>query len=248
MRKIHAVTRSRWHAFLVCLAVAAPAAASTFNISPIRVQLSAAHRTGVLTLTNAEDQPVVIQVRLVAWSQQNGEEQLDETREMLVTPPVLQIPANSEQIVRVALRRDPDPARELSYRVIFEEVPQAAPDNVVGLRVALRLSVPIFVAPAHGDSSADLAWEAHWLSEGKLEVAASNHGTGHLQVSGFDVQMEGVKDPLRAITAKYVLPGSRMTWTLTPDASTDAVRQGSLVIHGHSDQGEFSAQVANNGS
>ena len=185
---------------------------------------------------------------MVAALPESGEEQLDETRELLVTPPVLQIPANSEQVVRVALRRDPDPARELSYRVIFEEVPQAAPDNAVGLRVALRLSVPIFVAPAHGDSSADLAWEAHWLAEGKLEVAASNHGTGHLQVSGFDVQMEGVKDPLRAITAKYVLPGSRMTWTLTPDASTDAVRQGSLVIHGHSDQGEFSAQVANNGS
>jgi fimbrial chaperone protein len=248
MRKIHAVTRSRWHALLVCLAVAVPAAASTFNISPIRVQLSAAHRTGVLTLTNADDQPVVIQVRLLAWSQQNGEEQLDETRELLVTPPVLQIPANSEQVVRVALRRDPDASRELSYRVILEEVPQAAPDTGVGLRVALRLSVPIFVAPMHGDPSADLAWEAHWLSEGKLEVAASNHGTGHLQVSGFDVQMEGVKDPLRAITAKYVLPGSRMTWTLTRDAGTDAMRQGSLVIHGHSDQGEFSAQVANNGS
>ncbi len=250
------MARSRWRALLICLAMAAPAAASTFNIAPIRVQLSGAHRTGVLTLTNADDQPVVVEVRLFAWSQQNGEERLDDTREMLVTPPVLQIPANAQQVVRVALRREPDPARELSYRVIFEEVPQAAPDTAVGLRVALRLSVPIFVAPTQGSPSADLAWESHRLSDGKIEVAASNRGTGHVQVNGFDVQLTGARDPLRAATAKYVLPGSRVTWTLDPDSGADARSgagpsgagpQAPIVIHGHGDQGEFSAQVAING-
>jgi fimbrial chaperone protein len=233
--------------------MAAPAAASTFNIAPIRVQLSAAHRTGVLTLTNADDQPVVVQVRLVAWSQQNGEERLDETRELLVTPPVLQIPANAAQVVRVALRRDPDPVRELSYRVIFEEVPQAAPDMAVGLRVALRLSVPIFVAPTQGTPSADLAWESRRLPDGKIEVAASNRGTGHVQVNGFELQLTGARDPLHAAGAQYVLPGSRMTWTLAPDGGADAFSsaarpgQSVSVIHGHGDQGEFSAQVAING-
>lgn len=232
---------------MICLALSAPAAASTFNIAPIRVQLSAAHRTGVLTLTNADDEPVVVQVHLVAWSQQDGEERLDETREMLVTPPVLQIPANGAQVIRVALRREPDPARELSYRVILEEVPQAAPDSAIGLRVALRLSVPIFVAPIQGSPNADLAWETRRLADGKIEVAASNRGTGHVQVSGFDLQMAGAGEPLRAVGAKYVLPGSRMTWTLTPDAGSDAGGRRPLVIHGHGDQGEFSAPVATNG-
>jgi hypothetical protein len=37
-----------------------------------------------------------------------------------------------------------------------------------------------------------------------------------------------------------------MVWTLAPPA--DADKQGSISIHGHSDQGEFSADVANNGS
>jgi fimbrial chaperone protein len=220
------------------------AAASTFNISPIRADLSAGRHTAVLRITNAEDDPVVVEVRVVAWSQQSGEEHLVDTRELLATPPVMQIPANTEQVVRIALRREPDPTQELTYRVIFEEVPQAAPKNFTGLRMALRLSIPVFVAPAHGRSSADMSWDAHWLPGGDLEVVAENHGNGHYQVIDFDAQIAGSDSTLRGLTSKYVLPGSRVNWRLKPDAVPE--HPGLIVIHGHSDQGEFSADVANN--
>jgi fimbrial chaperone protein len=229
-------------ALLIGVAGAGPVAASTFNIAPIRAELSAAHRTEALTIMNADDVPVIVQVHVVSWSQKSGAEQLDETRELLATPPVLQIPANGTQIVRVALRRDPDPSLELTYRVIFEEVPQAAPKDFMGLRVALRLSIPVFVAPAHGKSSPQVAWESRWLPNGQLEVAAINNGSGHLQITDFEAQFPGSLMPLRGVTSKYVLPGSRMSWTLTPPA--DATRQGAIPIHGHSDQGDFSADVA----
>jgi fimbrial chaperone protein len=234
--------RASYLAWLACFAIATPASASTFNISPIRAQLAAGHRTEALTIINADDDPVVVQVRVVSWSQKSGTEQLEDTRELLATPPVLQIPANGQQIVRVALRRDPDPAQELTYRVIFEEVPQAAPKDFTGLRVALHLSIPVFVAPAHGKPSAQLAWESRWLPNGQLEVAATNNGSGHLQITDFEAQFPGSLMPLRGVTSKYVLPGSRMSWTLTPPA--DATRQGAIPIRGHSDQGEFSADVA----
>ena len=227
---------------LLAAAIAAPASASTFNISPIRAELAAGHRTEALTITNAEDNPVVVQIRVVRWSQKNGAEELEETHELLATPPVLQIPANSQQIIRVALRREPDPSQELTYRVIFEEVPQAAPKDFVGLRVALRLSIPIFVAPARGKANADLAWASRWLPNGQLELAATNSGTGHLQVTDFEAQFPGSLMPLRGVASKYVLAGSRMSWTLTPPA--DAKRQGAIPLRGHSDQGDFSADVA----
>jgi fimbrial chaperone protein len=225
-----------------CVLLSAPAPASTFNISPIRVQLGAGHRTEALTLTNADQAPVVVQVRIVSWSQKDGVEKLEDTRELLSTPPVLQIPANGQQIIRVALRRDPDPTQELTYRVIFEEVPQAAPQEFSGLRVALHLSVPIFVAPTQGKANPQVAWRSRWLSNGQLEVAAINSGTGHLQVTDFEAQFPGSLMPLRGVSSKYVLPGSRMSWVLTPPA--DATRQGVIPIRGHSDQGDFSADVA----
>jgi fimbrial chaperone protein len=234
--------RSFFFALLTCAVMAAPAGASTFNISPIRVQLEGSHRTEALTLANADDSPVVVQVRVVSWSQKDGAEQLQDTRELLVTPPVLQIPANAQQIVRVALRRAPDPGQELTYRVIFEEVPQAAPADFRGLRVALRISIPVFVAPAQGKASPDLAWRSRWLPNGQLELAATNNGNGHSQIMDFETRFPGSLMPLRGTTSKYVLPGSRMSWTLTPPA--DATRQGVIPIRGHSDQGDFSADVA----
>jgi fimbrial chaperone protein len=140
------------------------------------------------------------------------------------------------------LRREPDSAQELTYRVIFEEVPQAAPKDFTGLRVALRLSIPVFIAPARGRASAELAWESRWLPNGQLEMAATNNGSGHLQITDFEAQFPGSLMPLRGVTSKYVLPGSRMSWTLTPPA--DAKKQGTIPIRGHSDQGDFSADVA----
>ena len=229
-------------ALLVGAAAAAPASASTFNISPIRAELTSSHRTAALTIMNAEDSPVVVQIRVVSWSQKSGAEQFEDTRELLATPPVLQIAANGQQIIRVALRREPDPAQELTYRIIFEEVPQAAAKDFTGLRVALRLSVPVFVAPAHGTPSSDLAWASRWLPNGQLELAATNNGTGHLQITDFEARFPGSLMPLRGVTSKYVLPGSRMIWIVTPPA--DAGRQGTIPIRGHSDKGDFSADVA----
>ncbi len=220
----------------------APASASTFNISPIRAELSGSHRTEALTITNADDSPVVVQIRVVSWSQKSGTEELVDTRELLATPPVLQIAPMGQQIIRVALRREPDPAQELTYRVILEEVPQAAPKDFVGLRVALHLSIPVFVAPAHGKASPEVAWESRWLPNGQLEIAATNNGSGHLQITDFEARFPGSLMPLRGVTSKYVLPGSRMSWTLTPPA--DATRSGAIPIRGHSDQGDFSADVA----
>jgi fimbrial chaperone protein len=238
-------TLSRLLCIATCVAGAAPALASSFNISPIRVELASGRRTEALTLKNADDAPVVVQVHLVAWSQRDGVDQFDATHEMLVTPPVLQIPGNSEQIVRVALRGQPDHSQELAYRVVFEEVPQAAPAGFTGLRVALRLSVPIFIAPSVGKAHAELSWELHALPDGQLEVVATNHGSAHAQITDFEVQSSAAADPLRSMTGKYVLPGGRASWTLKAQSSPG---QDAYTIHGHSDQGEFSAEVVASGS
>ena len=232
----------RTAALVLWLAAAHGAAASTFNISPIRANLNSGHRTDVLTMANQEDQPVIVQVRAVRWSQKDGEDQLDDTRDLLATPPVLQIGPKAEQIVRTALRQSPDPSRELSYRLIFQEVPQPAAADFTGLRVALRLSVPVFVAPASGKAAADVSWEGRWSAAGKLELTATNRGNAHLQIIDFEVLFQDANGELKGITSKYVLPGSSMSWTLSP--AKDVNHDGTLRIHGHSDQGEFSAAVA----
>ncbi len=227
------------------LAACTQVEASSFDIAPIRAELNAGQRTEALTLTNEDDAPVVVEVRLLAWSQSGGEERLEDTRDLLVTPPVLQVPAHGEQIVRVALRGVPDAVREMSYRLVLQEVPQAAPSDFTGLRVALRLSVPVFVAPAHGKARGQLEWEMHALPDGKLEVAATNRGSGHVQVIDFELDAPqgaaGATGALKALTPRYVLPGSRIVWVLKPDAGN--APSGQWRLRGHSDQGELAADV-----
>jgi fimbrial chaperone protein len=77
----------------------------------------------VLTVHNEEDTPVLVQATVLAWQQVNGEDQLDATRDLLVTPPVFTLAPKSDQVLRVALRGQASAERELDYRLLLAEVP-----------------------------------------------------------------------------------------------------------------------------
>lgn len=228
-------------AWMLMLAAAGTAAAGTFSIAPVRVELSGAQRTAVLTVHNDDAAALVVQVSTLNWAQAAGEEVYGVTRELLATPPVFTLPPNGEQIVRVALRRDPDAARELDYRLLLAEVPQPVDKSFTGLRVALRLSIPVFVK-AVSPAPAALAWRAQWQADGQLAVSASNAGQAHVQVSDFTLRFAGSEATARGVVSRYVLPGSTVTWEIAPPTG---VAQGSaMTIHGASDQGDFQADVA----
>ena len=223
------------------LAAATPAAASSFSVAPIRVELDKSHRTGVLTLHNEGDTAVVVQVTAVSWRQENGEEHFEEAHEVLVTPPVFEVASKGEQIVRIALKRDADPTTELAYRVFFEEVPQARTPTFNGLNVALRIGLPIFITPPVAVAP-EVSWEAEWQADGSVTLSATNRGREHLQVTGFDLEF-GTGGALAHVAgSKYVLPGSRMSWTVSPPAGTD--RSTALHLTGVGDHGTIDAPVA----
>jgi len=219
------------------LAAAGTAAASTLGVAPIRVELSPKQSIAVITVRNQEDSPVTVQARPAAWSQQDGQDQLADTHDLLVTPPLFTIPANGHQVLRIALLRKPDPARELDYRLVLSEVPPAKAAEVTGLRVALRITLPIFVAaPTH--TSPDLSWHHSWLPDGTLQVEAQNHGSAHIQIFDFDVQpADHIAQVLHTDAARYLLPGSATHWQLHPLATFSSTPR--IVLHGHSDAGDF---------
>jgi fimbrial chaperone protein len=225
---------------LLSCAAAASAAAGSFSIAPIRVELGGAHRTEVLTVHNDGDEPITLQLKASAWSQTGGEESYADTRELLITPPVLQIPAHGDQIVRAALRREPAATQELSYRLFFEEIPQPAPKGFVGLRIALHVSLPVFVAPG-ATAQAVVNWQGHWTADGALQLQADNVGAEHEQITDFEVKF-GMSTPVHVALARYVLPGSRISWTVKPPQGV--THDTPVSVHGFSDQGEFRADVA----
>jgi len=60
--------------------------------------------------------------------------------------------------------------------------PEACPD-FTGLSLALRLSMPVFVAPAT-PAKPDLAWSATYDTTGAIVVRADNSGGAHARVFG----------------------------------------------------------------
>ena len=106
--------------FVMCAGVAN---AGTIGVSPVRVTLSDSQKIGSLSVRNEGTEPITMQMEVLSWSQREGKAVFAATRELLANPPIFTIPAGNSQLVRVGLRRAPDAQRELSYRVILEELP-----------------------------------------------------------------------------------------------------------------------------
>jgi fimbrial chaperone protein len=219
--------------------------AGTFSISPLRVELAPGAQTGVLTIRNQEATQVVVQAEAVLWEQADGQDRLTPTRDVIVSPAVFTMPGNGSQLVRVALRRPADPQRELSYRLILTEVPQQASPEFTGLNVALRLSLPIFVAPA---SRADprLEWSAARNAGGAIAITARNTGNAHARILNFTVApAAGTATAVPQDVTAYILPGQARTWTFDnkQNETTSGTDWHRLRVKGTTEAGDFAVET-----
>jgi fimbrial chaperone protein len=228
-------------AMLIGMAACPACPASTFSIAPIRVELDESHGTEALTVRNESDAAVVLQARALSWAQDGGVDSFTDTRDVIVTPPVLTLAPQTTQIIRVALRRPADASVELSYRLFLQEVPQAAPQAEQGLLVALRLSLPIFVAPSTAQPNAQVNWTSHWHDDGSLGIEAHNPGTAHLQLVNVQLAFGTGLPGVEVGAARYLLPGARASWSVKPPQGIGPSTP--IHVHGRTDVGEFSAAV-----
>ncbi len=121
--------------------------AGNFSVTPTRIELSDKHSRAVIQINNPTDEPVSLQLRLLAWSQIDGKDQLQSTRDILATPQIVTIKARATQLVRVGALRKADLKSELAYRLFLEEIPAPMPPDFKGLQVLLKVSVPVFLLP-----------------------------------------------------------------------------------------------------
>jgi len=241
---------SAWVGLAALLALS-PVSAGTFTISPLRVDFADATGTAVLTVRNEDARPVVVQTQGLAWSQEGGQDALTPSRDLLVSPAVFTLPGGGSQLVRVALRRSVDPARELTYRLLLQEVPQAASPDFSGLQIVLRLSVPVFVEPL-APASPQVAWVAARGDDGKLSLSARNDGSAHARIHRFSVKTaDGATTVLDQPELAYVLPGASRHWTLDDNNNTRPNAQsttgpgmaGPYRLEGTTDVGSFVTEL-----
>jgi fimbrial chaperone protein len=214
--------------------------AGSFAVNPVRVTLSATQAVAAVTVQNVGSEPTVVQLETSSWTQHDGADVLVPTSEVLATPPILTIQPGTSRIVRVGLRRPPDAHQELTYRLFLREVPPPEPISQ-GLRVALLVSMPIFVVPPR-PPAAEIHWRALRTQDGKIRVRATNTGGSHIQLGQLEVALaaDGAKLSSRNMS-EYVLPDNSREWTV--DAKSVPPAGTLLTISDQADTGKVRSEV-----
>lgn len=227
---------------LLVACLASLASAGSFQVNPIRVDLAASAPTQSLLVRNDSTEPLVVQLSVQAWSQDGGEDRYAPTSDALVTPPIAQIAPGAEQVVRVGLRRAPDATKQLSFRLFVQEIPAAPAPGFAGLQVALRVGIPVFVAPVQ-PSRRDIGWSAERLPDGALRLTVENRGNVHLQLLDLKLHVPGREAPIGSRQElAYVLAGQARAWILP--ASWPPSMAGALNLTAYTDAGEIDATLA----
>lgn len=230
--------RLRHAALLTALWLAwGAAAASGLQVSPVSLTLKPTQNADGLWLSNTGDNVVNAQVRVYRWTQEGSADKLTPSRGLLVSPPMLQLPAEGRQLIR-AIRVGAPPsgagATEEAYRVIIDELPVDA-QGKKGLQFVLRYSVPIFIEPAGAPASApQLTWALR-QEAGKAVIEVANSGGSHAQLADLNfTDGAGRRTAVHAGLLGYVLPGAQMRWTLkAPVAAFSAGGTWEAMINGN---------------
>ena len=231
-----------WRSLAAAAVAMCPAAGSaqSITIAPVTVSLASGQLTTTLSVANRGAGEVAIQVRAFEWSQGSGEDVLTPTENLLVSPPIATIRPGGSQTVRVLLRaRTRD--TETAYRLFIDEIPSELPAN--GVRVALRLSIPVFSQPGRPTRS-DLVWTAIGDVRGLSALVVANHGRRHAHLSNVRlVTATGTAIAIPNAANFYVLPGA--TLVIRPSSGPISLQPGTRIrLNATSDEGDVIAEMA----
>ena len=208
---------------------AAPAAA--FQLIPIVMEFAPSGRAATQSfgIFNDGDEPVAVEVSMVVREVGlDGAETLPPAAdEFLVYPNQALIPPRQVQLIQVRWQGDPDPDRELAFRIIAEQLPVVLDEVVAGggrIDILLRFEGAVYVTPLGAAPSLAVEEAARIETDTgpRLAVTIVNRGSAHgllegatllVRESGGDpVELHG--EELGKLQGANVLAGNRRRFLL----------------------------------
>lgn len=224
--------RGRVLALCAGILFALSAHATTLRISPVGLELPATQRAGSITLVNTGSEPVNLQLRVFHWSQVDGGDVLEPTTDLLVTPPAATVPPGASYTVRVARPAAASVDRELSYRLVIDELPKPIDPRKLdqGVSMVLRTSLPVFFADK--DAVAQLAWKL-WRDSDGVHAEVTNDGERHAKLAEMTAHApSGVALAFGQGRTGYVLAGTRRRFDLPAQAASVLAVGGQVKLSG----------------
>lgn len=206
---------------LATLAVA-PTLAGVFSVSPVRIYMTPRDRAVAVTLTNEGDTPAVLQADINSWIQRSdGTDELVLTDDLILSPPIIKLEPKGRQVVRLALLRPADASRQLTYRLIIREVPEATvgKGNAIEVPIALALSMPVFITPPA--AKRNISCMLQRKDAQTAEAVCANSGTAYAQVRSASLKRgEQVLGSFEG--GIYILPDARKNIAIKGSAALAA--------------------------
>ena len=207
---------------LALLTHAATAFAGAFTVSPTRIELEGADRSGMVTLRNGANSETIVQVEAFAWEDSPSIADLRPTRDILAVPTVFRLAPRDRQVVRIRGRGQAETV-ERAYRLVLSEVPVDRPNTAAGVQFALRLSLPVFFTPP--GARAEPGWSLGRDHRGRRLVELGNRGTAHIHVRQLRITDARGRELTAGSPAPfYVLAGKSRSLPLRTDRYSSPIR------------------------
>jgi fimbrial chaperone protein len=208
MMRFTASSRSRsWVLGMLIGCLALPAFAGVFTVTPVRIYMAPRDRATAITITNESDEELVMQADIYDWKQKpDGQDELTLTEDMFLSPPIIKMAPKSRQVVRLALLHPPVLERQLTYRMIVREIPEAKPSQKdLQLQVALAFSMPVFITPPNAKAKLDCKVER--VAVNTVKAVCENAGIAYSHPVDF-LLTNGAGDKIASQeSGAYILPG-----------------------------------------
>jgi len=192
---------------MVCVALVFSSSvyAGNFAVTPIRLELNTANKSGAITIRNEADNDLNVQIDLYEWTQgENGKDIYKKSDDLIYFPHLARILSGESRVVRIGLRQAKPLLQEKQYRLYIEELPGKRKQKGMALAVAVRFGVPVFIKPAEVKPAGKI--EQLGMQKGKIRLLIRNTGNTHFKISS--IEANSGKLYTDKISGWYLLPGS----------------------------------------
>jgi fimbrial chaperone protein len=201
-------------------------AAATILLWPIDPWMGPETKATELWIQNQGNTPSTMQVRIVRWRQDSGNERYEQQTDVVASPPIVTIQKGSKQLIRLIKQAQVPAGVEQAYRIIVDEIPQ--PDTSakpqIGIKLQMRYSIPLFVygqgITLYPDSAnhalvqpGSLSWQVV-RENGRPALQITNRGDVHVRLTDVSGRQGGQTRNIAEGLMGYVLPGATRTWPL----------------------------------
>lgn len=213
---------------------------SSIEVNPVRLQMLPGQKITSFEITNYSGAQVVLQLSAVRWTKVFGKDRHEETKDVVITPPLMHLNPQEKQLVRIGITTPPNAKKGETYRIIIKEVPSSNVMPSLSINTLLEIRVPLVVAPLV-PSQPKIIWKVTRSGAKKLTLSLQNVGESYISLHGISLSNKNEKKPfVEKPISYYILPSQKQEYEFD---LPNSLKKSDVEIKADTDQGEITAIV-----